>query len=332
MRKILVIEDQEAIRKCISFMLQFENFEVYEAANGLTGIELVNTISPDVILCDIMLPDIDGYEILKRLNNKTSSFSIPFIFLTALDARENFRYGMELGADDYLTKPFSRKELIGAISSQLKKQTRFKNSVHEKITLSEKQLEKKLNSIQKELKEKNEYISFISSQSGQLERQLEEKHAELIKESINNIETENVFHDLQNKLKTELQNPLLPDESKKVLLEINNRIKKKTSINNNWTTFLLKFNQSYPELVSNLTAQYDGLTQYELVLIAAHLMGFSTNQIAGLLNISDDSVRKSRYRLKKKMGLGREDDFLKFIHKTNLKKNPGGNSVSKSIP
>lgn len=313
-KKILVIEDQEAIRKCISFMLKFENFDVYEAACGIRGLEMVKEINPDAILCDIMLPDIDGYEILKRMNKFPMPSSIPFIFLTALDGRDNFRYGMELGADDYLTKPFSRKELIGSISAQLIKHSKLEKAIHSKIAKSEKQLEEKIQCFKKELEEKNEVISVYTTKTGHLEDQLKEKDAELIKESLSLIETDNALQDLFNKIKTELQNPSLPEESKKVLVEIKNKIKKKSILGNNWTDFLIKFNHSYPAFISGLSARFEGLTQYDLVFISAHKMGFSTNQIAGLLNISDDSVRKSRYRIKKKLGLGRNDDFLKFIH------------------
>ncbi len=90
---------------------------------------------------------------------------------------------------------------------------------------------------------------------------------------------------------------------------------------NNWTLFQLKFNQKYPDFISNLNNHVAGLTQYEMVFISAHLMGFHTNQLAELFNITEDSVRKSRYRLKKKLGLKKEDDFLQFIHQLNIQKN-----------
>lgn len=301
-------------------MLKFEDLEVFKAASGIQGLELIQEIKPDLILCDIMLPDIDGYEIIKRLNQKKLTPPIPFIFLTALDGRDNFRYGMELGADDYLTKPFSRKELIGAIASQLKKYERLKNALPADAAFPEKKLEEKLHLFQKQLEEKNEVILHYSSKTGQLEYQLKEKEAELIKESLILIETDNALQDLYNKISTELRNHSLSEDAKRILIGIKNRINKKTALSNNWTTFLLKFNQTNPDYISSLTARFNGLTQYELVFIAAHKMGFSTSQIAGLLNISDDSVRKSRYRIKKKLGLDKEDDFLKFVHDLNSKK------------
>lgn len=320
MKKVLVIEDQEEFRIGISDMLHYENFEVYTAANGIEGLELAQEKYPDVILCDIMMPDMDGYEVLKRLNQKSLSFPIPFIFLTALSERENYRQGMELGADDYLTKPFTRKELLEAISSRIRKYSELENYIGQKITEIERQVEEKLQILQKEVEGKNSSISLFSTKNEQLGKQLKEKEIELIKETFRAIETNNTLQDLKNIIQKELQNPDLPEESKRILTELKNKTKKKTVLWNNWTIFQLKFNQAYPNFISNLTKQFSGLTQYEMVFISAHLMGLSTNQLADLLNISDDSVRKSRYRLKKKLGLKKKDDFLNYIHELNIEK------------
>ena len=318
MKKVLLIEDQEDLRQSISDMLNYENFEVFTAANGSQGIELTNEKRPDVILCDILMPDMDGYEVLKKLKQKFSFLSIPFIFLTALSEREHFRQGMELGADDYLTKPFTRKELIEAISSRLKKYSDLEGYISRKITEIERQVGDKLQMLQKEVDEKASSISLFSTKNELLGKQLKEKEIELIKETFSVIEVNNTLQDLTDMIKKELQNPVLSKDSKGVLIKLKNKTKKKTVLRNNLTIFQLKFNQTYPHFISNLTAHYTGLTQYEMVFISAHLMGLNTNQMADLLNITNDSVRKSRYRLKKKMGLNKEDDFLKFVHELNI--------------
>lgn len=318
MKKVLLIEDQEDLRQSISDMLYYENFEVLTAANGSHGIELANEKRPDVILCDILMPDMDGYEVLKRLKQKNSFLSIPFIFLTALSQREHFRQGMELGADDYLTKPFTRKELIEAISSRLRKYSDLEGYISQKIAEIERQVGDKLQTLQKEVEEKASSISLVSTKNELLGNQLKEKEIELIKETFNVIEVNNTLQDLKNMIKKELQNPALPNESRGVLTKLKNKTKKKTVLRNNLTVFQLKFNQTYPNFITNLTTRYTGLTQYEMVFISAHLMGLNTNQVADLLNITNDSVRKSRYRLKKKMGLKKEDDFLKFVHELNI--------------
>ncbi len=121
MTKILVIEDTESLLEEIIETLSLEGFEVVGAKNGAIGVELAKQCLPDLIICDVMMPELDGYETLEVLQNYPPTSTIPFIFLTAKSDRTDMRHGMELGADDYLTKPFTTNELLGAIAAQLKK-------------------------------------------------------------------------------------------------------------------------------------------------------------------------------------------------------------------
>jgi EAL domain-containing protein (putative c-di-GMP-specific phosphodiesterase class I)/CheY-like chemotaxis protein len=123
MTKILVIEDEESVRENILDLLEAESFETLAAANGKIGVDLAVSEIPDLILCDLMMPNLDGYEVLKRLHLQAATATIPFIFLTARTAKADLRKGMDLGADDYVTKPFTRSELLSAIMSRLEKQT-----------------------------------------------------------------------------------------------------------------------------------------------------------------------------------------------------------------
>jgi EAL domain-containing protein (putative c-di-GMP-specific phosphodiesterase class I)/FixJ family two-component response regulator len=122
MKNILVIEDEEVIRENILKLLKAEGFNATGAANGMQGLSLAMSNLPDVILCDVMMPEIDGYGVLTALRSNPVTATVPFIFLTGKADRTEMRQGMELGADDYLTKPFTQTELIGAIASRLKKQ------------------------------------------------------------------------------------------------------------------------------------------------------------------------------------------------------------------
>jgi len=122
MTKILVIEDEEAVRDIISEMLIAENFDVVCAENGEIGVQLAQVNSPDLIICDIMMPTLDGYGVLTTLRKNITIATIPFIFVTAKASRLDLREGMQLGADDYLTKPFTRDELLGAVMARLGKQ------------------------------------------------------------------------------------------------------------------------------------------------------------------------------------------------------------------
>ena len=121
MKKILLIEDDKTLREEISDLLKFENYDVLVADNGKSGLLKAITCVPDLILCDIMMPEMDGLEVLSKVKTNNSTRLIPFIFLTALADRHEVRTGMQTGADDYLTKPFSTKELLMIISKCFEK-------------------------------------------------------------------------------------------------------------------------------------------------------------------------------------------------------------------
>lgn len=121
MKKILVVEDTKSVREEIVTILEFENFDVLEAENGMIGFEYARKYLPDLIVCDVLMPELDGFGLLKLLREEPSTSTTPFIFLTAKAAKEDWRGGMDLGADDYLTKPFTPEELINAIRTRLEK-------------------------------------------------------------------------------------------------------------------------------------------------------------------------------------------------------------------
>lgn len=121
MKSILIIEDNNDIRESTAEILELSGYTVYQASNGKTGIELATQYKPDIILCDVMMPELDGYGVLYLLSKNPELLNIPFIFLTAKADRVDFRKGMEMGADDYLTKPFDDIELLNAIESRIKK-------------------------------------------------------------------------------------------------------------------------------------------------------------------------------------------------------------------
>jgi DNA-binding NarL/FixJ family response regulator len=121
MKKILVIEDEPEMRRNIATLLRFHDYKVIEAENGRKGVELARRENPDLILCDVMMPELDGYGVLQALQQDTSLALVPFIFLTAKGEKEDLRSGMNLGADDYLTKPVTNNELVNAIEARLRR-------------------------------------------------------------------------------------------------------------------------------------------------------------------------------------------------------------------
>jgi signal transduction histidine kinase len=133
MKTILVIEDEKALLEPLLDLLTAENFEVLGTSDGKTGIELAKTHLPNLIISDIMMPDVDGFDVLRALRSSPATATIPFIFLTAKTDRRDWRQGMELGADDYLTKPFSRSQLLKAISVQLEKQVAIDQQQSQKL-------------------------------------------------------------------------------------------------------------------------------------------------------------------------------------------------------
>ncbi len=121
MNKVLIIEDKVDVRENIIALLEAEDFEAYAAENGCEGIHLAQQQHPDLILCDVMMPQMDGYEVLNLLRQDPETAIIPFVFLTAKAGKDDVRQGMVLGADDYLSKPFTRAELLEALHTRLAK-------------------------------------------------------------------------------------------------------------------------------------------------------------------------------------------------------------------
>lgn len=122
MKKILIIEDEPEMRRNLQTILRLERYEVLTAEDGQAGLALAQAEVPDLILCDVMMPIMDGHEVLKALRQETATMNIPFVFLTAKGEREEQRSGMNLGADDYLTKPVSREELLATVEARLLRQ------------------------------------------------------------------------------------------------------------------------------------------------------------------------------------------------------------------
>lgn len=133
MTKILVIEDEILVRENLLDLLEAENFQAIGAANGRRGVELAQEILPDLIICDVMMPELDGYDVLKTLQQNVATATIPFIFVTAKSDDTDLRQGMLLGSDDYLTKPYDLRELLQAITVRLQKHARLQQKTQQQL-------------------------------------------------------------------------------------------------------------------------------------------------------------------------------------------------------
>ena len=150
MKKILVIEDDFSVRSNILDLLEAEDFNAIGAENGFIGALWAQQHSPDLIICDVMMPEVDGYEVLNALRSQPTTATIPFIFLTAMADKTNIRYGMEMGADDYVTKPFTTEELLNAIATRFAKQ----DAVMQQYTAEHQRAE----ALEQKVKELQQYV------------------------------------------------------------------------------------------------------------------------------------------------------------------------------
>ena len=127
-RQVLVIEDEPKMLRNLLTILKMEGFEAVGAPDGVQGVEAARRELPDLIICDVMMPGFDGYEVLRRLRADPATTEIPLIFLTARGEREDVRAGMNLGADDYLCKPCATEELLSAIQARLRRQSQMEQA------------------------------------------------------------------------------------------------------------------------------------------------------------------------------------------------------------
>lgn len=171
LKKLLLIEDNDEMRENTAEILQLSQYKVITARNGKEGVDMAISHFPDLIICDILMPVLDGYGVLEALSANSETSHIPFIFLTAKVERADFRKGMELGADDYLTKPFDENELINAIETRLRKAAVLKAD-----------LSKKLNGLNDFLKEVNG-VDLLKQISEEGEIRVYRKREEIYKEN-----------------------------------------------------------------------------------------------------------------------------------------------------
>lgn len=171
MKKILVIDDAPFILESTSTLLMFEGYEVVTATNGEEGVAKALEILPDLILCDISMPKLDGYGVLEHVRKAKETQMVPFIFLTAFTEKQNMRIGMEKGADDFLIKPYTREELIGAIEMQWKKHNLIENQAQEKVEEVGKNVTYALpHEFRTALNEINGSANFLKSTAGTLDK------------------------------------------------------------------------------------------------------------------------------------------------------------------
>lgn len=317
MTKILIIEDTVKLRENLADALELQGYEVLHADNGKTGIQLAKEFSPDLILCDIVMPGLSGLEVLEFLKSEDQQNTIPFIFISALAERKNIRVGMDLGADDYLTKPFSAGELLSAIATRLEKHNSIENKIKRQFDQIEIELKERVENLLSQNKNQKDIIEDITATNEDFIEQLNEKQAQLMHEALKAIEINTTMQGIAKRLTEELQKSRITEEQKNVISELRNKIRKRSVLLNNWTIFQLKFDQTYPNFTASLLRRFPNLTQQERVIVSAIYTKLNSNQLSIILNIKPPSVRKYKYRIKQKMGLSKIDDLSVFIQQLN---------------
>lgn len=313
MTKILIIEDTVQLRESIADALELEGFEVIHAGDGVTGIRMAWEHLPDLILCDIVMPGMDGYDVLQSIKADDGQIPFPFIFITALAERKNYREGMELGADDYLIKPFTISELLNAINTRLKKYKSLESRVNLKIEEIENELKVRISELKWQVESQESVIREISDKNTHILGQLNEKQAQLMHEALRTIEINNTMQAMAKQLSSELLKDGISEDQRSVLVNLRNKIRNKSVLLNNWTIFQLKFNLTYPHFTSGMLSKFPRLTKEDLIFISAISINLSTQQLSVILSITPESVRKSKYRLKKKLGLEKHQDLEQYI-------------------
>jgi len=140
MAKILIIDDEEGVRNMLEAVLTAEGYTCFQAANGQEGLQLADEICPDLILCDILMDEMDGYTVIETIQRAIETANIPFIFLSGKDERPDVRKGMVIGADDYITKPCNVEDLLTSVAARMKKSEKIKANLNHQLTESKKNL------------------------------------------------------------------------------------------------------------------------------------------------------------------------------------------------
>jgi len=212
--KILVIEDEKVIRENLTYLLSLTGFEVRAAANGNDGISEAILFKPDLILCDVMMQGIDGFEVVEILRRKKDFSMTPFIFLTAKGELSDMRRGMILGADDYLTKPFTLDELMGTVEARLKRRVEIDHIIQNRIQdIYKKQTKTTVHEFNTSLNTIMGFTGFLREDYGSLDQQEVKELLGLIYTSSNhfkrNLDSTTIYNELvamneSNVVKSEL--------------------------------------------------------------------------------------------------------------------------------
>ena len=310
---ILVIEDEQDIRESIVDILMLEGYSVASAENGARGLEEISKRKPDLILCDIMMPDLDGFEVMKQIKILFPRYEIPLVYITALSERKDFRFAMNLGAEDFITKPFTVDELLTSVTVRLEKAKSFEYRISQELDKIEAEIQRRLESFSQKQKQQEQELSEMNLVKGELELKLSLKEQEFLAEALNMVDLSNMLQNLERTINSELERIDITEREKKTFNLLKNRIRSRTMFHNSRSIFQIVFDKTYPHFSSRLMSVYPKVSPTEITIACALAMDLSTDNLANLLNILPESIRKTKYRLKQRLELKKDDNLVEYL-------------------
>ena len=311
--QILVIEDEQDIRESIVDILMLEGYSVASAENGVLGLEEIYKKKPDLILCDIMMPDMDGFEVMKQVKMLFPRYEIPLVYITALSERKDFRFAMNLGADDFITKPFTVDELLTSVEVRLEKAKSVEFRVSQELDKIEYEIQRRLESLNQKQKQQEQELNEMSLAKGELELKLNIKEHEFLDEALSMVDLLNMIQNLERTINSELERIDITDREKKTFTMLKNRIKSRTMFHNARSIFQMTFDKTYPHFSTRLMSVYPKVSPTEVTIACALATDLSTDSLANLLNILPESIRKTKYRLKQRLELKRDENLVEYL-------------------
>ena len=313
-----LLSDNKLLSKKINEALKDVGFEVLHTDKQETVIEYVplNNLGPAFL--NIIMPKMDGIGVLALLDQNEKVNLIPFIIIKSLAHKFHIKIRTDSEADDHITKPITIENLTRITNAQIEKYyTPYIGVIIKNIKNN---INAKLITLKQTISIQHAQINEISETNNKLSEQIKSKESKLFEEEIKTIELSNTILLLRNQIKKEIIRKDLPEDQKTVFQQFIYKIERICSKKNNWRSFQIRFCQVYPNLLSKFIQHYPKLTQLELTMISAILFNLNSIQVSEILNISPQSVRKSRYRLKKKLKVCDNESLLKFIHEFQFRK------------
>ncbi len=315
-KNILIIEDEDELRTELIEILYFEGYKTMGASDGRQGIFLARKFLPDLIICDILMPNVNGLDVLKSINEFPETEDTPFIFISALSTNENIRNGMLGGADDYLVKPFKIKDLLNSIKIREKKANRLEERINKTI-------DNLLNNARSQL---NDFDTTSLQKVKKVPRHPKTKTSKDNKADydidsgvLNLIEINNTMRSLKQIIEKSLKYDDLSLKEKETFLLLKDKIDEPKLKSDNRNIFMMKFKNFKPGFIESLGGKHPDLSRDDLLLCCSIYLKLSGKEISKIFGVETASIYKNRYRIKKKLGVKKGIKLFSYLENFDQK-------------